>query len=67
MGTILPASRPLKIITLVPGIGCILDSLGKILNMPVIAEAGLNIYLLFAIVWAIWMGVTINTGKTASV
>jgi len=50
-------SRPLKIITITLGAGCLLDGFGEAIGVPAVAETGLNIYLLLAIVWAIWIGI----------
>lgn len=55
--------RALKITTIILGIGSIIDGLGETLGTPFIAEIGLNIYLLFAIVWAVWIGIAMMRGK----
>jgi hypothetical protein len=49
-------NRPLKITTLVLGASCLIDSIGEMLQWPVIAEIGLNAYLILGIVWPIWIG-----------
>lgn len=51
--------RPLKIVSLLCGIGCLLDGLGEVFRLDTVAEIGLNIYLALAIAWAIWMGVVV--------
>ena len=49
-------SRSLRITTFTLGIACVMDGTGEMLGLPLLAEIGLNIYLLLAIVWAIWTG-----------
>ena len=55
--------RSLKITTIVLGFACLIDALGEFFNLPVMAEIGLNIYLILAIVWPIWVGVAILKNK----
>jgi hypothetical protein len=50
-------------VTVVLGIACLLDSVGNITELKMLAEIGLNIYLILAIAWAIWMGILIYKGK----
>lgn len=51
--------RGLKIMTFVLGISCLADGFGELIQSPLIAEIGLNIYLILAIVWPVWAGITI--------
>lgn len=44
-------------ITIVLGLFTALDALGNLFGLPVAAAIGLNVYLLLAPVWAIWLGV----------
>lgn len=62
-GVFMIHSRALKIVTIVLGASCIIDSLGEIFQLPIVAEVGLNIYLLLGIVWSIWIGITIMKNK----
>ncbi|HTF17755.1 MAG TPA: hypothetical protein VK658_06770 [Chryseolinea sp.] len=55
--------RALKITTIVLAIACMLDGLGEAIGAPGLADFGLNIYLLFAIVWAMWIGFAMLRGK----
>lgn len=56
-------ARALKITTIVLGTGSLIDGAGEVVGLPGVAEVGLNIYLLFAIVWAIWIGAAMIRGK----
>lgn len=49
--------KPLGWVTMVLGLFTALDALGNLLSLPLPAAIGLNIYLLLAPVWAIWLGV----------
>ncbi len=52
--------KALAITTLVVG-GCALaDTLGGMLQLAVLAEVGLNIYLVLAPLWAIWLGLALR-------
>ncbi|MEI9809698.1 MAG: hypothetical protein WDO16_18570 [Bacteroidota bacterium] len=57
-------SKVLGALTMTTGISTLLDAAGNITGFHSLAEAGLNIYLLLAIVWAIVMGISIMR-KTA--
>ena len=56
-------SRALKITTILLGIFCLTDGTGEVFGLPVIAEIGLNGYLVFAIVWPVWIGIDILRNK----
>jgi hypothetical protein len=56
-------SRALKVTTIILGVGCVMDGLGEAIGSPAIAELGLNIYLLLAIIWAVWMGIWIMRNR----
>lgn len=45
--------------TLLLGAFSLLDGLGEILELKAIAEIGLNVYLILAPIWAIWLGILI--------
>ncbi|MBX2891166.1 MAG: hypothetical protein KF734_09590 [Saprospiraceae bacterium] len=45
------------------GVACLLDSVGNMAGLKMLAEIGLNIYLFFAIVWAMWVGILIYKQK----
>ncbi len=49
-------SKPLFYLTIVLGVSAVLDSLAHTFEWPLVAEIGLNLYLLLAPVWAIWLG-----------
>ena len=53
-------------VSIVLGLACLLDSIGNIMEVKMLSEIGLNIYLILAIVWAIWMGILIYKGKIAT-
>ncbi|MGC3947607.1 MAG: hypothetical protein QM762_24395 [Chryseolinea sp.] len=55
---LIPGSRALKVTTLTLCIACLIDGLGEMLGLGILAEIGLNIYLVAAIGWAIWTGIT---------
>jgi hypothetical protein len=44
-------------LTILLGISGILDMVGNTFEVPVLGEIGLNFYLLFEPIWAIWLGV----------
>lgn len=58
-----PDDKALGYTTIALGISTILDSLGNMFGWKVLAETGLNIYLILAIVWPIWAGISIYRGK----
>jgi len=55
--------RVLKIITFVLGVACLVDAFGEFIQLSVMAEIGLNIYLILGIVWPIWIGITVLKNK----
>jgi hypothetical protein len=57
VGIFIQANRGLKITTVVLGISCIVDGVGELLQLPLMAEVGLNVYLVLAIVWPVWVGI----------
>jgi len=59
LGAFTVESSPLKVTTLILGLACIADGIGEVAGLPLLAEIGLNIYLLLAIVWPIWIGVKV--------
>ncbi|HEY3429321.1 MAG TPA: hypothetical protein VGK39_01510 [Cyclobacteriaceae bacterium] len=56
-------SRALKITTILLGVFCVIDGIGEVFSLPVVAEIGLNGYLVLAIVWPIWIGVNMLKNK----
>ena len=50
-------------ITIILGVFAIIATLGEILEIEIIALAGLMVYLLLAPVWAAWLGVSLIKGK----
>lgn len=56
-------NRTLNVVTIVLGAACIVDSVGEIFEMPIVAEIGLNIYLLLGIIWPIWIGLLLLKRK----
>lgn len=56
-------NRLLKIATLVLGIACLLDGIGELFQISMLAEIGLNVYLLLGVVWLVWMGIAILKNK----
>lgn len=59
IGITIIESRALKTLTVVLGAACLADGAGETFDLTVVAEIGLNIYLVLAIVWAVWMGVSV--------
>jgi len=57
IGIFLFENRSLKIASILLGGACLLDSVGELLTVPILAEIGLNVYLLLGIVWPIWVGI----------
>lgn len=55
--------RALKIITIILGASCLIDGLGEIFQLPILAEIGLNVYLLLGIIWPIWIGILLTKNK----
>ena len=55
--------RALKATTLLLAIGSMIDGAGEVFGAPIVAEVGLNIYLVLAIVWALWAGALMMRGK----
>jgi len=64
IGIVITKSRFSKITTIVLGMGCVIDGLGEAAGMPALAEIGLNVYLLLAIVWALWIGFAMLSKST---
>jgi hypothetical protein len=56
-------NRALKITTLVLGFACLIDAFGELASIPTMAEIGLNVYLILAIVWPVWIGIEIFKNK----
>jgi hypothetical protein len=56
-------NKALKITSIILGFSCLLDGFGEVLGITILAETGLNIYLILGIVWPIWLGVTIIKRK----
>lgn len=55
--------RYLEFTPLLLGASCILDGVGKMLGLKTLAEIGLHLYLVLAIVWAAWIGGLIYRGR----
>jgi hypothetical protein len=55
--------RALKIVTFILGTSCLVDGFGEIFQFPLLAETGLNIYLILAIAWPVWVGIIILKNK----
>jgi hypothetical protein len=55
-------------VTVVLGVFTLLDGIANLMGIEWLAEIGLNVYLVLAPAWALWMGVTIwkKSGKTIS-
>jgi hypothetical protein len=66
MGRLLHANAPaLGWLTGITGMAVLLDAVGNIAGLPVVAEIGLNAYLLLGIVWPIAIGVALVRQKKA--
>lgn len=50
-------------VSILLGLACLLDSLGNMTGLKILAETGLNLYLILAIAWAAWMGVLIYQSR----
>lgn len=44
-------------VTIVLGAASLADGIGNIAGIPVLAEVGLNVYLVLGIIWPVWLGV----------
>jgi hypothetical protein len=49
--------KTLYYLTVLLGISGILDTVGHTIELPILSDIGLNLYLLFEPIWAIWVGV----------
>jgi len=63
VGVFTVGQRILRVITITLGISCLLDGMGEAFHLTIVAEVGLNIYLLLAIIWPIWVGVLLIRNK----
>jgi hypothetical protein len=63
VGFFIVSSRALKITSVVLGMSCIVDGIGELLQLPLMAEIGLNVYLVLAIVWPVWIGIAMLRNK----
>ncbi len=52
--------KTLGFVTIILGFFTLVDGVGAILEMKILSEAGLNVYLLLAPVWAIWLGAVLT-------
>jgi hypothetical protein len=55
-------NKALKFLTFGLGAACLLDSAGEFFMVPIVAELGLNLYIVLGIVWPIWVGVKMRKG-----
>lgn len=62
---LVPVSRSLRITTVALGVACVVDAVGEMLGLEVVAETGLNVYLVAAIVWAVWFGVAVLRARAS--
>lgn len=58
-------SKLLYFLTLSLGIAGIIDTAGHAFDIPVFSEIGLNFYLFFQPIWAIWLGILLMREQTA--
>ena len=56
-------NKALKVTTIALAIACFADSAGNLFQVHVISEIGLNVYLVLAVIWPVWVGVQILRGK----
>ena len=63
VGFFMKGHKSLKVATMVLGIACLLDSIGEIVQAPLLAEIGLHVYLILAIIWPAWIGFSIGKNK----
>ena len=56
------ASRPIAWLTIATGLSTLLDAIGNLLGLHLIAEIGLNLYLVLAIIWPIAIGIRLMRG-----
>lgn len=57
-------SRPLAWLSMATGLSSLIDALGNLLDMPLVAETGLNLYLVLGIVWPVVIGRWVMRGRT---
>lgn len=56
------ASRPIAWLTIATGLSTLLDAIGNLLGLHLIAEISLNLYLVLAIIWPITIGIRLMRG-----
>jgi hypothetical protein len=60
MGWLIRRDRPvIGVVTMVLGVSCLLDAIGNIFGWKTLAEAGLYVYLLLSVAWALALGVAL--------
>ncbi|HEX2616547.1 MAG TPA: hypothetical protein VHL57_03340 [Flavobacteriales bacterium] len=63
MGLLLRSASPaLGWLTFATGISTLLDAIGNLFDLPLVAEIGLNLYLVLGIIWPIAMGIWLLRG-----
>ena len=55
--------KVLGIVTIILGIFAIVATIGEIIEIDMVAFAGLMVYLLLAPIWALWLGFSLIKGK----
>ena len=55
--------KALGLTTILLGAACLIDGMGNMVGLKTVAEAGLNLYLVLAIVWPAWIGWLIYRGR----
>lgn len=63
-GFVIVRQKWLKVVTLVTGFSALLDGTGEWLQSTLLAETGLNLYLLMGIIWPVCIGITLLKNKS---
>lgn len=57
--TLRTANKGIAWLSVATGLACLLDAKGNLLGLPMMAEIGLNLYLVLAIIWPTAIGIWI--------
>jgi len=68
LGWFIRARRPrLGVLTMLLGLGCLVDGFGNVVGAKAVADVGLYVYLLLAPAWAAWVGLAQLPSRAAAI